>query len=129
MAKQATPRRLSDFEASATRRFVRTSPQKARLVLDQIKGKKVDAALAELAFSTKKAAVLAKELLQSAVANAENNHSLNVDQLVVKHAFADKGFVIKRWRARARGRVGKIMKPTCHMTIVVAEQHTQVNEG
>ncbi len=127
MSKQAQPRRLAENEAQAVLRSVRTSRQKAALVLDLIKGKKVEDALATLTFSNKKAASLAKGILQSAIANAENNHHLNIDQLVVSRAFADNSVVMKRWRARARGRVARILKPTCHMTIVVAEQ--QASEG
>lgn len=129
MGKQVQPRRLADTEAQATLRVAHTSPQKARLVLDMIRGKSADAALAELTFSTKKAAKLAKQVLQSAVANAENNHDLNVDKLYVAKAFADKALVMKRFRARARGRVGRILKPTCHITIVVAEKQTKVKEA
>ena len=109
--------------------MVRTSPQKARLVLDMIRGKKVEDALAMLTFSNKKAAQFAKQALQSAVANAENNHQLNVDKLVVSAAFADKAMVMKRWHARARGRIASIKKPTCHMTVVVSEQQAQSKEG
>ena len=127
MSKQSQPRRLADNEAKAMLRSVRTSPQKARLVLDQIKGKSAEEALATLTFSTKKAAGLAKSALESAIANAENNHDLNVDDLVVRHAYADKSIVMKRFRARARGRASQIMKPTCHMTIVVGEKSE--NEG
>ena len=127
MSKQSQPRRLADNEAKAMLRSVRTSPQKARLVLDQIKGQRAEDALATLTFSNKKAARLAKSALESAIANAENNHDLNIDDLVVRHAFADKSIVMKRMRARARGRAGKILKPTCHMTIIVAEKSE--NEG
>lgn len=127
MSKQSQPRRLAENETQAVLRSVRTSPQKARLVLDQIKGKSAEAALATLSFSNKKAAGFAKSALESAIANAENNHDLNVDELVVSRAFADKSIVMKRWRARARGRASQIMKPTCHMTVVVAEKSE--NEG
>lgn len=127
MSQKPQPRRLDDHQAKATLRTVRISAQKARLVLDLIRGKKVETALAELTFSTKKAAVFAKQLLESAVANAENNHDLNVDKLYVQEAFADKAIVMKRWRARARGRVAGIIKPTCHMTVVVAEQQAKAN--
>ena len=129
MAKQAKPRRLADNEAKATLRVARTSAQKARLPLDMIRGKGVEKALADLTFSTKKASKLAKDVLLSAIANAENNHDLNVDKLYVAKAYADRSFVMKRFRARARGRVGRILKPTCHMTIVVAEKQSQVKEG
>ena len=127
MSKQTQPRRLAENEAQAMLRSVRTSPQKARLVLDQIKGRKAEDALASLNFSNKKAAGFAKTALESAIANAENNHDLNIDDLVVSRAFADKSIVMKRFRARARGGASMIMKPTCHMTVVVAEKPE--NEG
>ncbi|MBI1362357.1 MAG: 50S ribosomal protein L22 [Proteobacteria bacterium] len=129
MSKQKQPRRLADNQAMATLRSVRTSAQKARLVLDMIRGQSVDKALADLTFSKKKTASDVKALLQSAIANAENNHNLNVDKLVVEKATADKAFVMKRFHARARGRGARILKPTCHITLVVAEKHAQANEG
>lgn len=122
MAKQKQARRLGNHQAQAVLRGVKTSPQKARLVLDLIRGKSVENALTILKFSKKKAARLALGALESAIANAENNHNLNVDKLIVDACFADKGLVMKRGRPRARGRFGKILKPTCHMTIVVAEK-------
>ena len=122
MSKQSTPRRLADTEARAVLRGVKGSQQKAGLVMGLIRNKPVEQAMADLQFSRKKLAVDALQLLQSAVANAENNHDLNVDKLVVKEAFADKSMVMKRFRARARGRAAKIMKPRCHMTIVVGEK-------
>lgn len=122
MSKQKQARRLNDNEAQAVLRTAKSSAQKARLVLDMIRGLPVERALAELSFSKKAISREIKTLLESAIANAENNHQLNVDNLVVSGAFADKSIVLKRWRARARGRVGKILKPRCHMTIVVAEQ-------
>lgn len=122
MAKAKQERRLADNQAQARLTNVRTSAQKARLVLDVIRGKNVSAAMADLTFMKKKVATDVKALLESAIANAENNHNLNVDNLVITGASADKALVMKRFRARARGRVGKILKPTCHMTIVVTEQ-------
>jgi large subunit ribosomal protein L22 len=122
MSKQKQARRLASNEAEAKLVGVRTSAQKARLVMDLIRGKTVEQAMTLLTFDRKKSSAFAKRLLQSAVANAENNHKLNVDQLVVAKAFADKGFVLKRGMARARGRWGKILKPTCSMTVVVAER-------
>lgn len=122
MSKQKQARRLAPTEATAKLVGVRTSAQKARLVMDLIRGKSVEQALTLLTFDRKKSSAFAKRLLQSAVANAENNHKLDVDQLVVAKAFADKGFVLKRGMARARGRWGKILKPTCSMTVVVAER-------
>ncbi|HJN04323.1 MAG TPA: 50S ribosomal protein L22 [Alphaproteobacteria bacterium] len=122
MGKQAAARRLADNEARAVLRSVRTSPQKLNLVAATIRGKKVEAALAELAFSRRRIAGDVKKTLQSAIANAENNHQLDVDQLVVAEASVGKSFVIKRFRPRARGRVGRIRKPFSHLTIVVRER-------
>ena len=122
MGKQAAARRLADNEARAVLRSVRTSPQKHNLVAATIRGKKVEAALAELAFSRRRIAGDVKKTLQSAIANAENNHQLDVDQLVVAEASVGKSFVIKRFRPRARGRVGRIRKPFSHLTIVVRER-------
>lgn len=122
MSKQKQMRRLETHEAQAKLVGLRTSAQKARLVMDLIRGKPVEQALTLLTFERKKSSAFAKRLLQSAIANAENNHKLDVDRLVVAKAVADKGFVLKRGMARARGRWGKILKPTCSMTIVVAER-------
>ena len=122
MGKQAAARRLADNEARAVLRSVRTSPQKLNLVAATIRGKKVEAALAELAFSRRRIAGDVKKTLQSAIANAENNHQLDVDRLVVSEATVGKSFVIKRFRPRARGRVGRIRKPFSHLTIVVRER-------
>ena len=122
MAKAKQARRLSDNETRAFLKSAGTSAQKAGLVLGQIRGLHVEKALAQLTFSKKGIAKEVKKLLESAIANAENNHQLNIDNLYVKAAFADKSFTIKRFRARARGRVGKILKPRCHITLVVAEQ-------
>ena len=122
MGKQKQARKLADNEARAVLRTVRVSPQKLNLVAQQIRGKKVDKALAELTFSNKRIANDVKKTLQSAIANAENNHDLDVDSLVVAEAHVGKSIVMKRWRPRARGRVGKILKPFSHLTIVVREQ-------
>lgn len=129
MGKASRPRQLSDFEAKASIQGVKGSVQKAGLVLGMIRGKTAEQALAELQFSTKRLAVDARKVLLSAISNAENNHQLNPDQLVVKTAFADKAMILKRWRARARGRVGRIEKPRCNMTIIVAEQTKNVEQG
>lgn len=129
MSKSATPRRLADNEAKAVLRSLPGSPYKANLVMGLIRGKKVEQALADLQFSKKKMAVDARKLLMSAVANAENNHQLNVDELYVKEAFADKSFMLKRFRARARGRAASIIKHRCHMTVVVAEKSTATEKG
>ena len=122
MGKASKPRQLADNEARAVLRTVRVSPQKLNLVAAQIRGKKVEAALAELTFSKKRISNDVKKTLQSAIANAENNHDLDVDSLIVAEAYVGKSLVMKRWRARARGRAAKIMKPFSHLTIVVREQ-------
>lgn len=122
MSKQQTPRALPDYAAKAVLRNIKGSPQKAGLVLELIRRIPVERALAELQFSRKKMAVDARKLLLSAIANAENNHQLNVDDLVVAEAFSDKSVTMKRFRARARGRAAKILKPRCHITIIVAEK-------
>jgi large subunit ribosomal protein L22 len=121
MGKSSRPRSLSDSEARAVTRLLRISPIKLNLVAAGIRGKKVDAALAELTFSRKRIAQEVKKTLESAIANAENNHDLDVDDLVVAEAFVGKGLVMKRWRARARGRVGRIVKPFSRLTIVVRQ--------
>ena len=122
MSKPQSPRLVDSHEAFASARSVKGSPQKAQLVLDLIRGKKVERALADLTFSRKRLADVARKVLQSAIANAENNHQLNVDKLVVARAFADKSIVMKRYSARARGRGARILKPRCHITVVVAEK-------
>jgi large subunit ribosomal protein L22 len=122
MSKPATPRALSDQEAKAVLRNLRVSPQKLNLVAQLIRGKKVATALADLEFSRKRIARDVKKCLESAIANAENNHDLDVDDLVVKEAFVGKALVMKRFHARARGRGARILKPFSHLTIVVREQ-------
>ncbi|MGV8841585.1 MAG: 50S ribosomal protein L22 [Bauldia sp.] len=121
MGKPKRERSLGDNEAQAVLRTARVSPQKLNLVAGLIRGKKVETARNDLAFSRKRAAGLVKKLLESAVANAENNHSLDVDSLVVAEAYVGKSLVMKRWTPRGRGRVGRIQKPFSHMTIVVRE--------
>jgi large subunit ribosomal protein L22 len=121
MGKAATPRALSDNEAKAVARMIRVSPQKLNLVAQLIRGKKVATALADLEFSRKRVARDVKKCLESAVANAENNHDLDVDDLVVKEAFVGKALVLKRFHARARGRGARILKPFSNLTIVVRE--------
>ena len=111
MGKKADIRRLADNEAAASLRALRISPRKLNLVAESIRGMKAEAALAELTFSNKRISQDVKKLLESAIANAENNHQLDVDRLFIKEASVGKAFVMKRWRARARGRVGKIIKP------------------
>lgn len=122
MGKKADIRRLADNEAAASLRAVRISPRKLNLVAESIRGKKAETALAELTFSNKRISNDVKKLLESAIANAENNHQLDVDRLFIKEASVGKAFVMKRWRARARGRVGKIIKPFSNIRIVVCER-------
>ncbi|AVX04390.1 50S ribosomal protein L22 [Maritalea myrionectae] len=121
MGKPKRERTLKDNEARAVLRMLRTSPQKLNLVASAIRGKKVEKALAELTFSQKRIAKDVKKTLESAIANAENNHGLDTDALVVAEAYVGKSLVMKRFRPRARGRVGKILKPFSHLTIVVRE--------
>jgi large subunit ribosomal protein L22 len=121
MGKKKRERQLSENEAMAMTRLLRVSPQKLNLVAQLIRGKKVDTALADLTFSRKRIADDVKKTLAAAIANAENNHDLDVDALVVAEAFVGKNLVMKRWRPRARGRVGKIVKPFSQLTIVVRQ--------
>lgn len=121
MSKQKTPRKLEANEAQAVLRSLRTSPTKLNLVAEMIRGMKVNAALTQLQFSNKRIAVDVRKCLQSAIANAENNHNLNVDALVVKEAWVGKSMVMKRFHARARGRGAQILKPFSHLTIIVRE--------
>ena len=121
MGKQAKPRALADNEAKAVARNLRVSPQKLNLDAGLIRGKKVDRALADLEFSRKRIAFDVKKALESAIANAENNHDLDVDDLVVAEAHVGKALVIKRFHPRGRGRSGRIFKPFSHLTIVVRQ--------
>ncbi|WP_137391448.1 50S ribosomal protein L22 [Rhodoligotrophos defluvii] len=121
MGKRSRERVLKDTEARAVLRSLRVSPQKLNLVAAMIRGKKVDKALAELTFSRKRVSHDVKKTLQSAIANAENNHALDVDSLVVAEAFVGKGLVMKRFRPRARGRASRIEKPFSQLTIVVRQ--------
>lgn len=121
MGQKKNDRRYDDNQAMAKGRMIKTSPQKLNLVAQMIRGKKVDKALADLTFSRKRVAQNVKKVLESAIANAENNHDLDIDALVVDQAFVGKNIVMKRWRARARGRVGRIQKPFSEITIVVKE--------
>ncbi|MBU1175353.1 MAG: 50S ribosomal protein L22 [Alphaproteobacteria bacterium] len=121
MGKQKTERALKDNEAKAVLRTLRTSAVKLNLVAAQIRGKKVEKALAELTFSHKRIAGPVKKTLESAIANAENNHNLDPDALVVAEAFVGNSLVMKRFHARARGRGARVMKPFSHLTIVVRE--------
>ena len=121
MSKQKTPRSLPANEVMAVARNLRTSPTKLNLVAEMIRGMKVSHALTQLNFSNKRIAVDVRKALQSAIANAENNHNLNVDALVVKEAYVGKSMVLKRFHARARGRGAAILKPYSHLTIVVRD--------
>ena len=125
MGKEKNPRRVAENEAMAKTRMLRTSPQKLNLVAAMIRGKKVDRALTDLTFSNKRIAQDVKKCLQSAIANAENNHGLDVDELIVAEAWVGKNMVMKRGRPRARGRFGKIMKPFSEITIKVRQIEEQ----
>ncbi len=125
MGKEKNPRRVADNEAMAKLRMLRTSPQKLNLVAQMIRGKKVDKALTDLTFSNKRIAEDVKKCLQSAIANAENNHNLDVDELIVAEAYVGKNMVLKRGRPRARGRFGRILKPFSELTILVREVEEQ----
>lgn len=122
MGKPKTQRRLSDDEAQAVSRVIRTSPQKLNLVAQSIRGKAAGDALASLTFSTRRVAGEVRKVLESAIANAENNHQLDVDRLFVKEATVGKTMVLKRFRPRARGRVGRIQKPFSNLTVIVKER-------
>jgi large subunit ribosomal protein L22 len=125
MGKSARGRTLADTEAKAVSRMLRVSPQKLNLVAQLIRGKKVASALADLQFSRKRIAKDVRKCLQSAIANAENNHDLDVDELIVAEAHVGKSLVIKRFTPRGRGRVGRIFKPFAHLTIVVRQVEAQ----
>ncbi len=122
MGKEKNPRRVDDVSALAKAKMLRVSPQKLNLVAGLIRGKKVDKAMADLTFSKKRISDDVLKCLQSAVANAENNHGLDVDELVVAEAYCGKDLVLKRGRPRARGRFGKIMKPFSELTIIVRQK-------
>ncbi len=122
MGKKSFGRQLADNEAMAYAKHLKTSPQKLNLVAETIRGKPCEAALAELQFSKRRISGEVKKLLESAIANAENNHQMDVDRLYVAEATVGKTMVLKRWRARARGRVGRIQKPFCNMRLVVRER-------
>jgi large subunit ribosomal protein L22 len=122
MSKAATPRRVGETEALAFASSIRISPRKLNLVAQIIRGKSAQAALAELTFSKRRIALDVKKVLQSAIANAENNHQLDVDRLFVKEATVGKALVMKRFHARARGRAGRIEKFFSNLTVVVRER-------
>ncbi|MGB1899839.1 MAG: 50S ribosomal protein L22 [Candidatus Puniceispirillaceae bacterium] len=125
MGKQSNPRSLADSDARSVVRNLRVSPQKLNLVATMIRGMDVNNAIAALSFSRRRIAGDVKKALQSAIANAENNHSLDVDRLFVKEAHVGKGLVMKRFRARAKGRGARILKPFSHLTIIVGERGEQ----
>ncbi len=122
MGKPHQPRRLADNEASAFLRALHTSPRKLNLVAQTIRGKDAAAALAELTFSRRRIAHEVKKVLQAAIANAENNHQLDVDRLYVKEATAGRALVMKRFHTRGRGRSARVEKHFAHLTVVVRER-------
>jgi large subunit ribosomal protein L22 len=122
MGKKPAQRALAETEAKAFSATIRTSPRKLNLVAESIRGLKADVALNALAFSKRRIAVEVRKVLQSAIANAENNHQLDVDRLFVAEAHVGRAMVMKRWHARARGRVGRIQKPFSNLTVIVRER-------
>lgn len=122
MSKPARPRSLKDTEARAILRSIRISPRKLNLVAESIRGKAAQTALAELSFSKVRIAGTVKKVLESAIANAENNHQLDVDRLVVAEAHVGKSFQLKRFHARGRGKSASVTKPFAHLTVVVRER-------
>ena len=125
MGKEKNPRRVADNEAMSKLRMLKTSPQKLNLVAGLIRGKKVDRALNDLSFSKKRIAADVKKCLQSAIANAENNHNLDVDGLIVSEAYVGKNLTLKRGRPRDRGRFGRIIKPFSELTLKVRQLEEQ----
>ena len=126
MGKPKAKRRLGENEAKAFGKLLRGSPQKLNLVAQTIRGKEASKALAELAFSRRRIAVEVKKVLESAIANAENNHQLDVDRLFIKEASVGKAITMRRFRPRARGRTGRIRKPFSHLTVIVSERQEAV---
>lgn len=122
MGKKSAERVLPDDAARAIGNTIRVSPRKLNLVAESIRGLKCEQALTQLTFSKRRIAGTVKKVLESAIANAENNHQLDVDRLYVAEAYVGKAMVMKRWRPRARGRVGKILKPFSNITVVVRER-------
>jgi large subunit ribosomal protein L22 len=122
MSKPAKPRRRADNEAQAIARALRVSPRKLNLVAELIRGMDASKALAELTFSKRRIAGTVKKVLQAAIANAENNHQLDVDRLYVAEAHVGKAFQMRRWHARGRGRSAGIVKPFSHLTVIVRER-------
>ena len=126
MGKQAATRRLNENEAASVMRGLRTSPRKLNLVAKTIRGKAASSALAELTFSRRRIARDVKKVLQAAIANAENNHRLDVDRLFVKEATVGRAFVLKRFHTRGRGRSARVEKMFAHLTVVVRERAEEV---
>jgi large subunit ribosomal protein L22 len=126
MGKQAATRRLDENEAASVMRGLRTSPRKLNLVAKTIRGKAASSALAELTFSRRRIARDVKKVLQAAIANAENNHQLDVDRLFVKEATVGRAFVLKRFHTRGRGRSARVVKMFAHLTVVVRERAEEV---
>ena len=129
MGQTANDRRVKDNEAMAMAKYLRTSPQKLNLVAQSIRGKDAGRALTDLEFSSRRIAQDVRKVLQSAVSNAENNHGLDVDKLYVAEAYVGKSITMKRFRARARGRAAKIMKPFSRLTVVVREREDEVQKA
>ncbi len=127
MGKNSRPRVLADNQSKAIGRNIRTSPRKLNLVAQSIRGKSAESALNDLTFSPKRVAKVVKKVLQSAIANAENNHDLDVDALVVTEASVGKNLVMKRFHARARGRGARVEKPFSQITVVVEEKREEKN--
>ena len=126
MGQKANERRVKDNESMAMAKYLRTSPQKLNLVCQTIRGKNVGKALIDLEFNNRRIAEEVRKVLQSAIANAENNHNLDVDRLIVSEAFVGKSITMKRFRARARGRGAQILKPFSRLTIIVREREDEV---
>ncbi len=125
MGKSKNPRRVAENEAQAISKMLKTSPQKLNLVAGLIRNKPVGKALSDLTFSKRRVAVDVKKTLQSAIANAENNHGLDVDELIVAEAYVGKNLVLKRGRPRGRGKFGKLLKPFSQITIKVRQVEEQ----
>ncbi len=125
MGKSKNPRRVAENEAQAISKMLKTSPQKLNLVAGLIRNKPVGKALSDLTFSKRRVSVDVKKTLQSAIANAENNHGLDVDELIVAEAYVGKNLVLKRGRPRGRGKFGKLLKPFSQITIKVRQVEEQ----
>ncbi len=128
MGKPANEPRIADNEAMAIGRMIRSSPRKLNLVAQMIRGKNAQAALADLTFSKRRIAGTVKKVLQAAIANAENNHQLDVDRLIVAEARVGKSFHMRRFHARGRGRSASIVKPFSHLTVIVREREDRSAE-